>query len=121
MSHPSEDVSINSRGAQINWATIFKVVTWLVPFMCAAAFVYLSEVFATHQEVKLAFSDYAPLPARVQSLEEFRGRQEKAQERSDAKFEAVQTSIATLAAQQTATDKKVDRILDALERMNGRK
>lgn len=108
----------NSRG--MSWAAVIKLLAWVSPFLIGAAMLYLGREFATHGELRAALQPYEPLPAQVQSLVEFRARQDRAQEKSDGKIEVVQQSLATLAAQQQATDKKVDRVLDALERLNRR-
>lgn len=104
----------------LSWAAIGKLLAWLAPFLVGAAMLYLGREFATHTEVRAAVQPYEALPAQVQSLAEFRTRQEKAQERSESKFETVQNSLATISAQQTNTDKKLDRLLDTVERMNRR-
>ena len=110
-----------------SWGAILKLLGWASPFLIGAAMLYLGKEFATHTEVRasvqpveLRLLPLEQLPAQVQSLAEFRGRQERAQEKSEVKFETVQQSLATLSAQQSNTDKKVDRVLDALERMQRR-
>ena len=103
-----------------SWQVIGKLLAWLTPFLVGAAMLYLGREFATHTEVRAAVQPYEALPAQVQSLAEFRTRQEKAQERSESKFETVQNSLATISAQQTNTDKKLDRLIDTVERMNRR-
>ena len=111
----SETVApFNARG--VSWPTIFKALGWAIPILVSAGMLYLGKEFASHTEVATAVQLFSALPAKVQSLDEFRGRQETAQAASQAKFEAVQTSIATLTAQQAGTDKKIDRVLDYLER-----
>jgi hypothetical protein len=114
------DVSITKQGAQFSWASVFKLLGLLLPLAVTCLMLWLGKEFASHTEVSAAVQPYEALPARVQSLDEFRVRQEKAQERSENKFEAVQLSIATLSAQQSSTDKKVDRVLDVLDRMQRR-
>lgn len=106
----------NSKGP--SWAAVARLLGWLSPFLIGAGMLYLGKEFATHSEVRAAVLPYESLPSQVQSLAEFRSRQERAQEKSEIKFEAVQSSLATLSAQQSSTDKKVDRVLDALERMS---
>lgn len=107
-----------------SWRAILALLGWAMPFLVGAATLYLGKEFATHTEVRSAVAPIetvlSPLPSQVQSLAEFRARQDRAQEKTEAKFEVVQQSLATLAAQQSATDRKVDRVLDALDRMNRR-
>lgn len=104
----------------LSWPAILKLIGYALPFIIGAGMLYLGKEFATHNEVRAAVAAYEPLPSRVQSLEEFRGRQEQTQARSEVKMEAVQTTLATISAQQTNTDKKLDRLLDTVERMNRR-
>lgn len=104
----------------VSWKAVGQMLLAALPLAGAAAMLYLGTKFATHTEVEAAVAPLSPIPAKVQSLEEFRARQEKAQEKSENKFESVQQSLATLSAQQANTDKKVDRVLDALDRMNRR-
>jgi 1,4-alpha-glucan branching enzyme len=100
-----------------SWKAILALLGWSMPFIIGAAMLYLGREFATHTEVQAAVAPFEQLPDQVRSLTEFRSRQEKAQERSDAKFEVVQQSLATISAQQRATDEKLNRVLDTLERM----
>lgn len=111
-----DDTANTSRG--LSWGSIFKLLGMAMPFLIGAAMLYLGREFATHTEVRAAVQPYEALPAQVQSLAEFRTRQEKAQERSESKFETVQNSLATISAQQANTDKKLDRLLDTVERIH---
>lgn len=103
-----------------SWSAVLKLLAYVSPLLIGAAMLYLGREFATHTEVRAAVQPYEALPAQVQSLAEFRARQDRAQEKTEAKIEAVQQSLATFGAQQSSTDKKVDRVLDALERLNHR-
>jgi hypothetical protein len=105
---------------QVSLKAIFVLLGWASPFLIGAAMLYLGREFATHNEVRAAVAPYEALPSQVQSLAEFRGRQERAQEKSEAKFEVVQQSLATISAQQQGTDAKLNRVLDTLERMQRR-
>lgn len=100
-----------------SWAAVLKLLGLLAPFLVGAAMLWLGQEFATHSEVRAATEPLHALPAQVQSLIEFRQRQDKSQEKNEVKIEMIQTGMASLAAQQAGTDKKVDRVLDALERM----
>jgi uncharacterized protein YdcH (DUF465 family) len=104
----------------VSWRHLLTLLGWASPFLIGAAMLYLRQDFATHEEVKDSVAPVVTAPARIQSLEEFRMRQERVAEKYDSKFEAVQTSIATLAAQQHGTDQKVERVLDVLERIDRR-
>jgi hypothetical protein len=103
-----------------SWKAILALLGWASPFLIGAGMLYLGREFATHTEVRAAVAPFEQLPAQVQSLSEFRSRQERAQEKSEAKFETVQQSLATISAQQRATDEKLNRVLDTLEDMNRR-
>jgi hypothetical protein len=100
-----------------SWKAIITLFGWLAPFLIGAGMLYLGREFATHNEMQAAVAPFKHLPGEVASLTEFRGRQEKAQEKSEAKFEVVQQSLATISAQQRGTDEKLNRVLDTLERM----
>lgn len=102
----------------VSWKVVLGLLGWASPFLIGAAMLYLGREFATHSEVKAAVLPFENIPAKVQSLDEFRMRQERAQEKSEAKFEVVQESLATISAQQRGTDEKLNRVLDTLDRMN---
>lgn len=105
---------------------VLRLVVWILCISFAAGAAYkqrdadLTMLSAADRATADQLAPLVELPRKVQSLEEFRARQEKAQERSDGKFEVVQQSLATISAQQTNTDKKLDRLLDTVERMNRR-
>ena len=101
----------------ISWIAVLKLVGWATPFIIGAAMLYLGSEFVTHGQLQAATHPLRELPVQLQSLQEFKARQERAQERTEQKFEVVQRSLATIEAQQAATDKKLDRVLDTLERM----
>lgn len=116
--HTETSAPFTPRGP--SWAAVFKLLGWLSPLLVGAAWLWLGQQFATHSEVSAAVAPLAPLPAQVQSLQEFRTRQERAQDASAAKFEAIQQDLAGLKVQQSVNDKKLDRVLDSLERLNRR-
>lgn len=107
-------------GIRINWGSIWKVIGFLVPIGLAAGLLYLSSIFVSKPDLHAATAPYAPLPAKVHSLEEFRERQEVAQSATTVRLDDLRIGQATLFSQQIATDKKIDRVLDAMERMNQR-
>lgn len=105
-------------GRSVSWKVIIGLLGWASPFLIGAAMLYLGREFSTHTEVRAAILPFENLPAKIQTLDEFRLRQERAQEKSEAKFEVVQQSLATISAQQRGTDEKLNRVLDTLDRMN---
>lgn len=105
-------------GKSVSWKVVIGLLGWASPFLIGAGMLYLGREFATHTEVKNAVMPYENIPARVQSLDEFRLRQERAQEKTEVKFEVIQQSLATISAQQRNTDEKLNRVLDSLERIS---
>jgi hypothetical protein len=100
-----------------SWKSIIALLGWASPFLIGAAMLYLGREFATHTEVQAAVAPFKELPLQVESLMEFRVRHERSQEKFEEKFEVVQHTLSTISAQQRATDEKLNRVLDTLERM----
>lgn len=108
---------------KVHWADIVKVVAWLLPFVITGVLLYLRHEFATHTsvdaKVQLVRQDLKPLealPARVGSLEEHRARAEKAADKTEAKFEAIQGQLAEMKTMQAEQTRTLNRILDNLDR-----
>ncbi len=123
--------SVSSRGLQFSWSAVFRLLSMLLPAVGIAVMLYLTSVFVTRTELSAAVNGVstsvnnvsaavAPIPARVQSLEEFRSRQERAQDRTNEKLEAIANSLAAANAIQQQQAETTKRILDQLERMNRR-
>ena len=118
MSKDETQVSASRVGLRVNWVGVFQLLAWLLPFLTALAMFYLSTVFVKHDELAAAIKPFEPLPERVHELAQFVEHHEKTDEKKELKFDAMQTSIVTLSTQQAETDKKIDRILNHLERLN---
>lgn len=110
----------------LSWSSVFKLLGIVLPVLFTLGMAWLGTQFVTqpelkaassraHEELATAVEPLRPLPSQVQSLQEFRARQERVQERSDAKFETIQQDLAALKAIQIETGRNVNRVLDALQ------
>ena len=104
-----------SKRIPLDWGSILTAVGWIATLALAAAGYYLRDQFATHAEVQSAVAPFSSVPMRVDRLEEFRVRQELAQQHDDEHYNTISVDLASLKTSHADTAKKIDRILDYLE------
>jgi len=112
---PDTAAPFDRHGLRINWGGVFKILGLLLPVVLVGVMLYLGREFASHAELAAAVAPSAPLPARVQSLEEFRGRQELQQLQTAAVISVIQQDLSAIKALQTEATRNTDRILRKLD------
>lgn len=120
MSHDTQ-LPINARGIRVHWADVWRILTWVLPLALAAGMLYLTTVFATHDQLRQSVAAFESLPPRVEKLEEFKADQKIQQQATTQTVGQIQQDLAgmraTLDALKAESKSNTDRILQRLDNL----
>lgn len=123
MSHESQS-PISGRGIRIHWADVWRLLAWALPLLGVVVMLYLTTVFATHDQLRQSVAAFESLPPRVEKLEEFKADQKLQQQATTQTVGQIKEDLAgmraTLDALKAESKSNTDRILQRLDNINVR-
>lgn len=123
MSHDTTP-PISARGIRIHWADVWRLLTWALPLVLMVAMLYLTTVFATHDQLRQSVAPFESLPPRMEKLEEFKSEQKILQQSTTQTVGQIKEDLAgmraTLDALKAESKSNTDRILQRLDNINVR-